>query len=221
MYGDMMDEYINIVIKTFFLYFFLIIILKIMGKREIGELSLFDVAVIFIISEILSISISNSSKSILFSIIPIIVIVILEILISKLCYKSEKFRNLIYGKPEIIIINGKLNLDLMNKERYNLNDLINQLHEQNVYSPSEVKFAILESNGKITVLKKENNIKWPEPIIKDGKLNKNIVKILNIDLNKFNKELKNRGFSSYQNILLCYVLEDDLYIQEKMPSNKK
>ena len=221
MYGDMMDEYINIVIKTFFLYIFLIIILKIMGKREIGELSLFDVAVIFIISEILSISISNSNKSILFSIIPIIVIVILEILISKLCYKSEKIRNLIYGKPEIIIINGKLNLDLMNKERYNLNDLINQLHEQNVYSPSEVKFAILESNGKITVLKKENNIKWPEPIIKDGKLNKNIVKILNIDLNKFNKELKNRGFSSYQNILLCYVLEDDLYIQEKMPSNKK
>ena len=109
----------------------------------------------------------------------------------------------------------------MNKERYNLNDLINQLHEQNVYSPSEVKFAILESNGKITVFNKENNIKWPEPIIKDGKLNKNIVKILNIDLNKFNKELKNRGFSSYQNILLCYVLEDDLYIQEKMPSNKK
>ena len=221
MYGDFMNEYLNIIIKTFILYFFLIITLKIMGKREIGELSLFDVAVIFIISEILSISISNPSKSILVSIIPILVIVILEILISRICYKSEKIRNLIYGKPEIIIINGKLNLELMNKERYNINDLINQLHEQNIYSPSEVKFAVLETNGKITVLKKGSNIKWPEPIIKDGKLKTDVVKILKIDIKKFNNELRRRGYISYKNILLCYVLENDLYIQEKMFSNKE
>ena len=168
MHGDMMNDYVNIIIKTFILYFFLILVLKVMGKREIGELSLFDVAVIFIISEILSISISNPSKSILFSIIPIIVIVLLEIVISKICFKFEKIRNLIYGKPEIIIINGKLNMELMSKERYNINDLINQLHEQQIATPNEVKFAILENNGKITVFDYNSNIKWPEPIIKDG-----------------------------------------------------
>jgi len=191
-----------------------------MGKREIGELSLFDVAVIFIISEILSISISNPSKSIMFSILPIIVIVILEISVSKLCFKFEKIRNLINGKSEIIIINGKLNIELMKKERYNINDLINQLHEQNIATPDEVKFAVLESNGKITVFKKGSNIKWPEPIIKDGKIVDNVLKILNINLNKFKSELKKRGYESLDNILLCYVLENDLYIQEKIFSNK-
>lgn len=221
MHGDMMNDYVNIIIKTFILYFFLILVLKVMGKREIGELSLFDVAVIFIISEILSISISNPSKSILFSIIPIIVIVLLEIIISKICFKFEKIRNLIYGKPEIIIINGKLNMELMSKERYNINDLINQLHEQKIATPNEVKFAILENNGKITVFDYNSNIKWPEPIIKDGKIMTNVIKILNIDIDKLYNELRKRGYRSIKNILLCYVLEDDLYIQEKMFSNKK
>ena len=88
-----------------------------MGKREIGELSLIDIAVIFIISEILSISISDSKKSIFLSIIPICVIFILEIIISKLCFKNEKIRDLIYGKSEIIICKGKINVKIMEKER--------------------------------------------------------------------------------------------------------
>ena len=195
--------------------------MRFMGKREIGELSLFDIAVIFIISEILSISISNPNRSILYSIIPIIIIVILEISISKLCFKYEKIRNFIYGKSEIIIINGHLNIDLMAKERYNINDLINQLHEQNIATPKEVKFAILETNGKINVFKKDSNIKWPEPIIKDGKLKRDVIKKLNIDTKKFNHELKRRGYDDINEILLCYVLEDDLYIQKKIFSNKK
>lgn len=219
MYGENMNDYINIILKTFFLYYFLIFVLRIMGKREIGELSIFDIAVIFIISEILSISISNPERSILFSIIPIIIIVILEILMSKLCFKNEKVRDLINGKSEIIIINGKLNIELMKKERYNLNDLINQLHDKDIAFPSEVKFAILESNGKITVIKKESNIKWPEPIIKDGKYDIKLIDKLNINMEKLNIELFKLGYSSIDNILLCYLLEDGLSIHEKISSN--
>ena len=180
MYGDFMNEYINILIKTFVLYYFLIFVLSLMGKREIGELSLFDMAVIFIISEILSISISNPDRSILFSIIPIIIIVLLEIITSKFCYKNEKFRSIVYGKPEIIILYGNLNLDIMRKERYNLDDLISQLHASNIATPKDVKFAILETNGKLTIFKKDSNIKWPEPIIKDGKLLSQVIKKLDI-----------------------------------------
>lgn len=216
MYGEKMNDYINIILKTFILYFFLIIVLRIMGKREIGELSIFDIAVIFIISEILSISISNPSKSILFSIIPIIIIVILEIIMAKICFKNEKIRNFINGKSEIIIINGKLNTELMKKERYNLNDLINQLHDKDIASPEEVKFAILESNGKITIIKKDSNIKWPEPIIKDGKYNDHVIKKLNINIKKLNNELFKRGYTSIDKILLCFLLEDGLSIIEQI-----
>ena len=221
MYGDYMDIYINIIIKTFILYFFLIFVLRTMGKREIGELSLFDIAVIFIISEILSISISDPKKSILLSIVPIIIIVLLEIIISKICYKNEKLRDIIYGKAEIIIINGKININIMKKDRYNLDDLISQLHANNIASPLEVKFAILEANGKLTVFKKGSNILWPEPIIKDGKLIKSVVNKLNVNINKFNNELSKRGINDYKDILICYLLEEDLYIQEKIFSNKK
>lgn len=217
MYGDYnMNEYVNILVKTFILYFFLIFVLRLMGKREIGELSLFDVAVIFIISEILSISITNSERSILFSILPIFVIVVLEIVVSKLCYKFEAIRNLINGKSEIIIIHGVLNIELMKKERYNINDVINQLHDQNIATPKEVKFAILESNGKIRAFKNDSPIKWPEPIIQDGKIKKEVIKKLNINLEKLYKEINKRGYNDIKNILLCYLLEDDLYIQEKI-----
>lgn len=216
-----MDIYINVLIKTFILYFFLILVLRTMGKREIGELSLFDVAVIFIISEILSISISDPNKSILLSIIPIVVIVLLEIIISKICYKNEKIRDIIYGKAEILIINGKIDVNVMKKDRYNLDDLISHLHANNIASPLEVKFAILEANGKLTVFKKDSKILWPEPIIKDGKLIQTVVDKLNINLDKFNNELFKRGFNDYKEILICYLLENDLYIQKKMFTNKK
>lgn len=216
-----MDIYINVLIKTFVLYFFLIFVLRTMGKREIGELSLFDVAVIFIISEILSISISDPNKSILLSIIPIVVIVLLEIIISKICYKNEKIRDIIYGKSEILIINGKIDVNVMKKDRYNLDDLISHLHANNIASPLEVKFAILEANGKLTVFKKDSKILWPEPIIKDGKLIQTVVNKLNINLDKFNSELFKRGFNDYKDILICYLLENDLYIQKKMLTNKK
>ena len=216
-----MDIYINVLIKTFVLYFFLIFVLRTMGKREIGELSLFDVAVIFIISEILSISISDPNKSILLSIIPIVVIVLLEIIISKICYKNEKIRDIIYGKAEILIINGKIDVNVMKKDRYNLDDLISHLHANNIASPLEVKFAILEANGKLTVFKKDSKILWPEPVIKDGKLIQSVVNKLNINLDKFNNELFKRGFNDYKDILICYLLENDLYIQKKMLTNKK
>lgn len=215
-----MGEYINLLFKTIILYFFLIIVLRIMGKRELGELSLFDVAVIFIISEILSISISNTSKSILFSIIPIIIIVFLELIVSKICFRNEKIRNLIYGKSIVIIENGKINVELMIKERYNINDLLNQLHEHNIASPSEIKFAILESNGKISIFDKNSIVKWPEPIIKDGKINYELIKKLKINKEKLIKEINNRGYY-VEKILICILLEDDLYIQEKMFFNNK
>lgn len=221
MYGEIMENYFNILIKTVILYFFMIIVLRIMGKREIGELSLFDVVVIFLISEILSISITNTNSSILMSIIPIIVIVILEKIIAKICFNNIKFRNLIYGKSEIIIIDGKFDLELMKKEKYNLNDVINQLHDQNIATPDEVKFAVLESNGKIRAFKYDTDILWPEPIIYDGKLNDKVISKLNINILKLKNELSKRGYNKIEDVLICYLLKDDLYVHKKIMSNKK
>ena len=102
------DMYYLIMIgKTILFYILLIVFMRIMGKREVGELGIFDVIVFFIISELFSISISYPDSNVLKSIIPIIVIVGLQILTSKLCLKSPKFRDFIDGKPSLVIKDGK------------------------------------------------------------------------------------------------------------------
>ena len=107
MIGDKM-YYLIMIGKTILFYILLIIFMRIMGKREIGELSIFDIIVFFIISELFSISINDPESSIFKSIIPIIVIVILQLITSKMCLKFSKFRDLIDGKPSLVIKDGKI-----------------------------------------------------------------------------------------------------------------
>ena len=124
--------YLNIIIKTFVLYFFIIIMYRIMGKKEVGELGIGDLIVTVLIAELAALSIDSYDDSILISIIPITVLVLCEMIISYISLKSNKFRNFIDGKPSVIIKEGKVNFTLMSKIRYTLDDLITQLREKGV-----------------------------------------------------------------------------------------
>ena len=118
-------EILIIIGKTVLFYILLIFILRIMGKREVGELSIFDIVVFFLISELFSLAIDNDTKliNVLF---PIALIVILQLLTSFLALKSEKFRDLIDGKPVVLIKNGVINQKELRKQRYNIDDLFLQ-----------------------------------------------------------------------------------------------
>lgn len=210
------DMYYLIMIgKTILFYILLIVFMRIMGKREVGELGIFDVIVFFIISELFSISISYPDSNVLKSIIPIIVIVGLQILTSKLCLKSQKFRDFIDGKPSLVIKDGKIDLKELKKQRYNIDDLLLQLHEKDIDSPSIVKYAILESNGKLSVFKKNENIAiFPFPIIKNGVLDEDVLNILSINKNKLIKKLFSLGYEDISKIELCIIENDKFYILE-------
>lgn len=122
--------YITMCLKTLFLYFFIVMCYRIMGKKEVGELGIIDLIVTILIAELAAICIEKANSSILISILPILVLVVLEILLSFLSMNNYKIRNYIDGKPSMIIKKGKVCFSEMNKLRYNLNDLISQLREK-------------------------------------------------------------------------------------------
>ncbi len=135
--------YISIVLRTLFMYFFIILVYRIMGKKEVGQLSIIDLIVSILIAELVAIAI-EAEKSIFLSIIPITILTLTQIGISYITLKNEKIRDLIDGKPTVIIKNGKLNFKEMSHLRYSLDDLVTQLRLQGVKSIEHVKYAVLE-----------------------------------------------------------------------------
>ena len=159
--------YLTIIYRTIFLYFYIVLCYRLMGKKEIGQLGIIDLIVSFSIAELASISIEEVDKSIFTSILPITILVLLEISLSYISMKSSKFRKVIDGSPEVIINNGKLNFSIMNKLRYTIDDLLTQTRKKDVSSLEDIKYAILETDGELSIFK---DTTYPLPLIVDGKI---------------------------------------------------
>ena len=160
-----------VIFKTLFIYVLVAIIFRVMGKREVGQLGTFDLVVFILIAELVALALEHKD-GFLINLVPVIILVLLQIVISKMSLKSVKFRNFVDGKPVIIIKNGIVNFKNMVEQRYTLDDLLLQLREKDVRSLDEVDYAILETNGKLSVFKKDDKDKktYPLPIILDGKV---------------------------------------------------
>ncbi len=128
-------EYTVIILRTIFIYFVVYIVLRLMGKREIGKLTIFDLVISIMIAEIAVIVLEDTKRPLSEEILPIAVLMVLQIGIAWLTLKSRKMRLLFDGKPSILIEKGKLNRDEMKKQRYNLDDLLVQLREKKYRSP--------------------------------------------------------------------------------------
>ena len=169
--------YFTVLWKTLLFYFFIMIIYRIMGKREVGELSIMDLIVSIFIAELAAISIDNYKENVFISIIPIFVLVIIQLVISRISLRNTKIRSVLDGNPSMIIERGKVNFKEMLKQRYNLDDLLVQLRSRGIKSIEEVDYAILETSGKLSVFRKvdDKNRVYPLPIIIDGKIQKDVL----------------------------------------------
>ena len=203
--------YINLVIKTTVLYLFIVFVYRLMGKKEVGELSIIDLIVTILIAELAAISIEEETRSIFVSIIPIIILVIFEIGISYISLKSEKIRNFIDGKPSVIIKNGKVDFSIMTKLRYSLDDLLSQLREKGIKSIEEIDYAILENSGSLSVFKSKD---YPLPIILDGKIDYETVKEIGKDKNWINNLIKENNLL-LENIFYAFYTKNKTYIIKK------
>ncbi|EHS56469.1 DUF421 domain-containing protein [Paenibacillus sp. Aloe-11] len=143
------------IFRTLLMYFIVYLVMRLMGKREIGKLSVFDLVISIMIAEIAVFSLEDIKRPLYEGLIPLGVLLVLQIGISYFSLKSRRLRLLFDGRPSVLYSNGQLNKDEMAKQRYNLDDLLLQLREQSFESLDEVECVILETTGKLTVVAKD------------------------------------------------------------------
>lgn len=209
-------KYFIVFYRSIFFYILITIVYRLMGKREIGELTIMDFIVSIFIAEMVAISIENYDSSILLSIIPISVLVILQVAFSMVSLKSQKARQVVDGEPSVIINRGRINFEEMLKQRYNLDDLLTQLRGQSIKSIEEVDYAILETSGKLSVFKKEDDKKrtYPLALILDGKLDDEVLFQIRRSKNWLYKELEKENLK-IEDIFYAFYRNKKLYIIQK------
>ena len=157
-----------IIFRTFLYYFLFLVLFRIMGKREVGELGINDLLVSVLFAEFATLAIEKYNEPLIVTLIPVGIIVGLEVLISYLSLKNAKFRELIDSKPSLIIKDGKINFKEMERQRYGIEDLLTQIRDKGIKSLDEIEYAILENNGKLSTFLYDNKNLYPMPLIIDG-----------------------------------------------------
>ena len=172
-------DFLIVFIRTLFFYFFIFVIYRIMGKREVGQLGIIDLIVSILIAELVVISIENYDKDIMYSIVPILTLVLLQVSLSFMSLRLPKFRIFLDGNPSVIIKNGKVNYKEMMRQKYNLDDLLVQMREKGYRSIEEIEYAILENNGTLSVFNnKKEKTPLPLPLILDSNIQEDTLKLL-------------------------------------------
>ena len=179
----------SIVVRTVIIYILLSFSLRIMGKRQLGELDVGELVSTLLISEIASIPIDDPDIPLLNAIIPILFILSVEIILSTIKNKSEKAKELIEGKPEYIIYKGRLLQKALKDNRISLNELLSEMRTQGIGDIEEIYYAAIEQNGSLSILKKGES-SMAHAIIIDGNLIKNNLKAHGYDERWLAKRLK-------------------------------
>ena len=213
-------ELLTTVLRTLFFYFFVTFAYRIMGKREVGQLGIVDLIVSILIAELVSISIENVDKSIMLTIAPISLLVVIEVALAYLSTKSRWFRQVFTSKPSVIINHGVINYKEMIKQRYSLDDLLVSLRQASIKSIEDVEYAFLESNGKLSIFKYnlfKTDSAYPAPIIVDGVIQENTLKNIRknkiwikLYLRKQNINLEDIFYAFYKNGKIYTILKSNV-----------
>ena len=153
----------------------MMIFYRLMGKREVGELKIGDLVVSMLLANIIASGIENYKSNIFMTIIPVVLLVVIQIFISKVLFKHERVRKFVDGDVSVIINRGKINFGEMLKQRYNLDDLLVELRSNGIKSIEEVDYAILEVSGKLSIFQKDDDKEYPLPLILDGKVDEDVL----------------------------------------------
>lgn len=150
-----MGDLTTALLRTLFSYFFLLVMLRLMGKRELGKLSVFDVVISIMLAEMAVLAIEQIEKPAILFYIPMLLIVVLEIIMAYISLKSKKIRDVVDGSADVIIENGEIREAAMQRNRLNMDDLMVHLRQKNVKNIADVEFAVLEPTGQMSVFLKE------------------------------------------------------------------
>ncbi len=192
----------SIFLRTFIIYFLIAIALRVMGKRQIGELEVSELVSTLLISEIASLPIADPDIPLLNAIIPLFFILSLEIIISTLKNKSEKLKKLVEGEPVFLVYKGRICRKALSDNRLSINELLCEARLQGVGDIADVNYAILEQNGQISILKKGKDESIARPVIIDGEVKEEALIERGIKKKKLLSEIRGKGVSLDEIMLL-------------------
>jgi len=206
-------DYLIVLERTVLFYIIITLLYRFMGKREIGQLGIVDLIVSILIAELAAVSIENRDESIFISIVPIIILVLIQVGMSYLSLKNAKVRDAFDGTPSVMINRGVVNFKEMVRQRYNLDDLLTQLREQHVRTIEEVDYAVLESSGKLSVFKKRDNKfgDYPLPLILDGEVQQDTLVQIKKNEKWIEKTLKEEGLK-IEDVFYAFYKNKGLYL---------
>lgn len=217
------------IIRAAILYVFIVLSLRVMGKRQLSDLQPSELVVTLIVADIASIPMQDVSKPLLMGLLPMLILVSLEISVSVLMMKNSKFRRIVCGSPVMIIEDGQLLQDKMKSLRITTEDLCVQLRQFGVFSLDDVQYCIAETNGKLSVLQKppkrnptaeDFRLETPDKgietvVISDGKFLDNSIRLASTSEEEISKILKKNNISAEKVFLMTFNRVGDYKIIEK------
>ncbi len=203
----------SIFFRTIIIYITLTLSMRLMGKRELGELEVGELVTSLLLSEICSIPIDNPDIPLMNAIIPVLFIISLEIIVSVVKNKSSAMQKLVDGTPSYIIYKGRLNPDVLTENRISINELLGQMRQNGIGSIDEVEYCIIESNGKMSIIKKGDAGGLGHLLIADGIIQKNNLSMLGYDEERLMSELGDVPLSEV--FILCENDEGVRYLVKK------
>lgn len=201
---------LNILLRTVIIYVLLIIAMRIGGKRQIGELQLSELVSALLLSEIASMPIGHEEIPLTFAVIPIFTVICIEIIAAYAVTKSKRLRNLFDGKPSVIIEKGNMNMAELGKLRLGIEELITEARLKGISDISDLEYAILEDNGKLSVFKKAEKGAQEKGIahivISDGEFNEHGLNTVGLSQADVLARLKKKNLSEKD--VFLYTLDD-------------
>lgn len=195
---------IIVCIRTFLIYILLLLAFRIMGKAELSKVSTFQMVVLFMIAELAAIPIDSPSASVINGVTAIFTLLFLEVLLSFVSIKSEKLKNFINGKPSLLIDKGMINVRELKRLRITVNDLLEQLRIEDCPSPSDVAYAVMESNGELSIIKKTPPEKLPMVLISDGVIYEANLQRAGINESELINMLKNKNIHDIKMVFVAF-----------------
>ncbi len=225
-----------ILIRTIILYFVVLFVLRIMGKAELSKMDPFEMVILFMMAELAAIPIESLDIPLLNGAAAILTLLFLEVTLSFLSIKSQKINDLLNGKPNIIIKRGKINEKVLKSQRVTVDDLMQQLRLKNYPSLADVDYAVLESNGGMSIIPKPEKAPltpsdmgisvsskiMPMVLVSDGAFYSDNLKMLGKEESYLKKELSKAKITDYSQVFLCFYDEKgQLHVYPKGKDRKE
>ncbi len=224
---------LNTFIRVSIIYILVLVIMRIMGKREIGQMQPFELVIAIMIADLASVPMADTGIPISNGIIPILALLLFQLIISIINLKSITLRKIICGKPRILIYRGKIDEQALKKEKITINELQERLRQKSIFTIGDVEYAILETSGEISVIQKpeKRNIivedlnitpeyeGIPYDLVMDGKIMYENLKKIGKDEKWLQKQVEKFKTKPQDTLIVTFDGKGQIFCQEKQNKN--